>query len=537
MAEFKVQAPDGMIIKVEAVDEATAMRGAQEYYASKRSLPPKPKAGPDVGRDVVKSFQAGVGRGADAVGGLLGDMATRVAGDTVGKGLRLAEMVTGRDVGSDKIGKVAGAGVSKLGAPTTSEKLSADRQSALGRDHVPETRAGRYARTAGEFAINAAVPGGAARRVAAVTLPAVVSEYAGEKTAGKPYEGVARLGGAIVGGLGAAAVPSKVSLPELPKLPSKQPVPRVEDLQAAKTAAYAKVKQAGIAYKPDAVNSMLDFVGETMIRGQLNPARAPKAASMLSDLQKLRDRPVSMKELDDMRQIITKQVTKSSDGTERHFGQLMTREIDRFMDNAGGPEIVGGGSGGGQLMRQARAANTRYMKLSDVAGAVDKSARSAAKTGSGGNINNALRQAVDKVAERRVNWTPEERALIDKIVLGDKTANAARQVGKLSPQGNGLSAGLNLMSAASFGPAGAAPGALGMAAKIVGDAITRGRVNELQRLIAAGGVDSELAVQVLATAAESNPRALALYKRIGGQVKTNAPLAIAAGRPAATHEQ
>lgn len=37
MPVFRVQAPDGSIIKVEAADKGTAMRGAQEHYASKRS--------------------------------------------------------------------------------------------------------------------------------------------------------------------------------------------------------------------------------------------------------------------------------------------------------------------------------------------------------------------------------------------------------------------------------------------------------------------------------------------------------------------
>lgn len=64
----------------------------------------------------------------------------------------------------------------------------------------PQTTAGRVARTVGQFAPNALIPGGAVTRIARVVAPAIASEAAGEATRGTPYEGVARVGGAIVGG-------------------------------------------------------------------------------------------------------------------------------------------------------------------------------------------------------------------------------------------------------------------------------------------------------------------------------------------------
>jgi hypothetical protein len=58
MPVFKVQAPDGTVIKVEAADADTAMRGAQEHYASMPKAAPKRSLSQD-----VTGFMANVNRG------------------------------------------------------------------------------------------------------------------------------------------------------------------------------------------------------------------------------------------------------------------------------------------------------------------------------------------------------------------------------------------------------------------------------------------------------------------------------------------
>ncbi|WP_334176942.1 hypothetical protein [Pseudoxanthobacter sp.] len=70
--------------------------------------------------------------------------------------------------------------------------------------HAPQTTAGEYARTIGEFAPAALSPGSLVRRAATVMVPAVASETAGQMTKGTPFETAARVGGAVVGGIGTA---------------------------------------------------------------------------------------------------------------------------------------------------------------------------------------------------------------------------------------------------------------------------------------------------------------------------------------------
>lgn len=66
--------------------------------------------------------------------------------------------------------------------------------------HKPQTKGGEYARTLGQFAPAAIMPGGALARTANVVVPAVASEAAGQATKDTQLEPYARLAGALAGG-------------------------------------------------------------------------------------------------------------------------------------------------------------------------------------------------------------------------------------------------------------------------------------------------------------------------------------------------
>lgn len=71
-----------------------------------------------------------------------------------------------------------------------------------GKLHEPQSTAGKYAKTIGEFAPGALFPGGLAQRVIGnVVAPAVASEAAGQATEGTSLEPWARVGGALAGGM------------------------------------------------------------------------------------------------------------------------------------------------------------------------------------------------------------------------------------------------------------------------------------------------------------------------------------------------
>jgi hypothetical protein len=164
----------------------------------------------DVAEDAGRSFAAGVGRGAIGIGGLPADIGMAVQKyvvDPVQKFTtgrtqeRLIPEETVRQYGSEALIRDA----------TSGEGTNVPAMPGLA--HQPQTTAGKYAKTVGEFAPGAALGvGGLGRRLATqVVAPAVVSEAAGQAAQGTPYEGAARVAGAVAGGLAPAAASRMVT--------------------------------------------------------------------------------------------------------------------------------------------------------------------------------------------------------------------------------------------------------------------------------------------------------------------------------------
>lgn len=99
------------------------------------------------------------------------------------------------------------------GQPHAQIAGATDLLGAVGLDYEPEYRSGRYAKTIGEFAPGAFIPGASAPslvgKVAQTVVPAVTSEFAGQTAedagANPLFVAGARLAGAVVGGVGANA--------------------------------------------------------------------------------------------------------------------------------------------------------------------------------------------------------------------------------------------------------------------------------------------------------------------------------------------
>lgn len=163
-----------------------------------------PEAGgvAETAKDVGKSLAAGVGKGVAGIAGAPGllaewgargiDAASRAVGDTIGIDVPKRE---DRDVtyGPEGAQKLIEQGYGPI--PGTGEF------------HKPETTAGKYAETVGEFAPSALMgPGGVARNlVTQGVIPAIASEAAGQAAKGTSFETPARVGaGLLTGGVGAA---------------------------------------------------------------------------------------------------------------------------------------------------------------------------------------------------------------------------------------------------------------------------------------------------------------------------------------------
>lgn len=150
-------------------------------------------SGGDVAVDVAKSGGVGIGQG------LLG-LATTV-GNVEGLG-RAGVNWAGRKLGATE--DIVDPKPYFMDYNTLKSGIERD---ITGEFYKPKTTAGKYSRTAGEFATLAASPGTAWQRLLSVAAPAVASETAGQIAEGTSYEPAAR----IVGGLLGSRVPGAVS--------------------------------------------------------------------------------------------------------------------------------------------------------------------------------------------------------------------------------------------------------------------------------------------------------------------------------------
>ena len=154
---------------------------------------------------------------------------------------------------------------------------------------------------------------------------------------------------------------------------------------------------------------------------------------------------------------------------------------------------MGDAAGAAKSITEARKLNTQISKIDRIAEALTKGERRTERTGSGGNADNVTRQNISAILDnpkKLRGFTPDERDAMEKIVRGTSTQNALRLAGKLSPSGNGLMAALGL-GATAANPAMAAIPAAGMVAKALSDRATTKNVDELLRVLRAGGKRSE----------------------------------------------
>lgn len=152
---------------------------------------------PSVAADVLKSGSVGLAKGVIGVGGAMGDLrhAASAAVD------RLASPETAQTI-KDRAYQLAG--LTDMGTVARDAPSSGDIQkgveSVTGEFHKPQSVAGEYAQTMGEFA--PALIGGpetlASRVISRMAIPALASETAGQLTKGTAAEPYARTGAALV---------------------------------------------------------------------------------------------------------------------------------------------------------------------------------------------------------------------------------------------------------------------------------------------------------------------------------------------------
>ena len=191
--------------------------------------------------DAAKSFGTGIEQGAISLVNTGSDIAN-FARNTVGGWMGITpEQFQALDQAQSRLG---------IGVPSNSDTVTKKIEGVQGPLYKPQTTAGEYANTVGQFVPGAvAGPGGWVRKGALAVVPGMTSEAAGQVTEGTALEPYARVAGALAGGLTASTRGNVGTKQMLKNAPTR------ETVAADTKAAYGAIDNAGIVYDPNAYKS------------------------------------------------------------------------------------------------------------------------------------------------------------------------------------------------------------------------------------------------------------------------------------------
>jgi hypothetical protein len=202
----------------------------------------------------------------------------------------------------------------------------------------------------------------------------------------------------------------------------------------------------------------------------------------------------------------------------------MREKIDKF--------VAKNSKNNSDILR-ARDLNTRVEKIESLNRLEQAAEDRAAATGSGGNISNATRQNIIRFKNANKNLKPDELSAAQKIIDGTKLANVLRQMGKLSPSGNGLMMAAQLAALIPTKGLSALVAVTGAVSKEISDAITASDVRALRELISNGGNKAAEAARQLAAKAAVDPRARQLQQQVAASLSGAAGIAGTSARQTA----
>jgi len=423
---------------------------------------------PSMGSDVAQSAATGVRQGVENMAGMFGDtnkMSGDIAGWAAGK-LGLGQ--TGQDVAS-WIGSHA---TPTAFLPSTSDVRQLTVPIA-GENYQPQTVAGEYARTVGQFAPGAALgPGSLMRKAAMTVVPAVASETAGQLTKGTAEEGPARFIGGLVGGVASAGRNVRPT--------SALPAARTaDDLAAEANSLYSQADQAGITVKAPAVTKLAQNI--EFAAGRPNEKLRPNTLGIVEDAKAMAGKNVSLQELDEFRQTIGQAMERAQPQDARTLGQIK-KVVDNFADNAHPSDIIGDVNGF-DLIKRARGVWAKKAKVDTLNQIVEKAKNQA--TGFENGLVVQMRQLANNPS-RMAQFSKAEQAMIKSVVRRGSAHGILRAIGMMAPNSTfGGLANLGVAGASGLLP-GAVTAGVGAAAKYGAGVLTKNKMGQLQRAASTG---------------------------------------------------
>lgn len=420
--------------------------------------------------DVAKSAGTGLVKGAIGLAGLPGDLTELGA--------------RGLDYATRKVGGLMGQDFAPRPEQDTlgSAHIQRTLEGVTGPLYQPKTTAGEYAQTAGEFLPS--MLGGPesvltklATRVAA---PAALSEGAGQLTKGTGAEPFARFAGAVAGGAGAARA-----------MAPKSVAPTVEALGDAATAAYQHPTVAALELHPSSVAYTAGKITDGLNKKGFRELTAPQTYGIVQELKTPLGPTAKIADVQSVRSALGKVAGNFNNPTEQAAANKAIRGIDDYLSNLKPFDVAKGNAAeAASILSDAKGNYAAMSRSQRFDNAEYRAELNAASAHSGGNINNATRQALKSILlspSKRRGFSAEEIAQMEKVVKGTATGNVMRTVGKLLATSGMHGAGVmgaSIAAAPHTGGLSLAIPAAGFAAKKIGNASTANAIRKLDDMIA-----------------------------------------------------
>lgn len=473
----------------------------------------------DTAIDVAKSGGVGLAKGGIGLAGLPGDL-----GSLISSGYDKATEALGvpkdtADTIKSGVKNVAGnlPVLNALANAPGSEKIQKTVEGVTGEFYKPQSVAGEYAQTFGEFA-PAAIggPGGLIAKGARVAVPAFASETAGQLTKGTEAEPYARIAAALTGGLATA------------RTGATSATPTKEQLFKESGKGYESARNLGVEYTPHSLSNLGTRVTNDLAKIGIDADVAPKTAATLARLQSIPPgSPVTYSNVENLRKKLGN-LAGSIDGEERKAAMTAKKAVDDFLENPQFADVVKGDAlGAGREAKTARANNAAAQRAKELDKKEVRAELRASAANSGQNVANTMRQRIAdmliKNKESPGGFNADELAQMERVVGGTKTGNTARYIGDLLGGGGGLGQAVVGGGAAAAAYSTGDPHYLalplvGVGARALSNASTMRQVGKLNELVRSRSPMGE-AISA-ATPKKMDPRLEAIVKALLAQQST-----------------
>ena len=379
-------------------------------------------------------------------------------------------------------------------------------------DVEPQTGAQRFGRRVGQEVGAAVVPmagtmrgASTAAEMASRAAPQIASAVGGgigAQTANEiaPDSPVAELAGNVIGSVAGGAVAGAIARRANP---TPDAVPTTDALKSQASDLYTK-GDARPGADPQSLQQFRQGIDDVLARENLITPTGRNLADgnvrkFLDVMDDYQGQTMTPRQMQTARKFLT-DAAKSAEPSDRRIGAMLLDEFDTWRNQAV-PEYA-----------EADKLYGRLKRAEDIDWRVEKAENRAASTGTGGNTVNAARQNIRQILDNpklRRGYSAEEIAAMEAIVRGDKTTNAMRLAGRLSPTSGAFPLIANTVGT-SMNPllggaiAGAAAGAKGIAERR-----TSQQINALARMIRNGSPEARNYLTLLERMEQPSTNALA----------------------------